>query len=322
MRSVILSAMLTVRVVKQQSRRTRRSLSVMPDIRLLLLSALGLLSAVFAWHWWTSVDRQAEPRVRPMPLQLLIGFVVSFLDTLGIGSLATTTTTFKALRMVPDERLPGTMIVGLTLTVAAQAFIFISRVEIDPLLLLLMISTALLGGWLGAGVVSRLPRRPIQLGMAVALLVAALFMTVAQFDGMPEGGTALSLSGPALWLALGINMLLGALIMLGIGNYGPTFVLLAALGMDPRAAFPIMMGSGAFAALLGSIAFVKRRRQVNQPALGLTLGGIPGVLVAALLVTSLPIALLRWLVIGVVLYAAATMIRAATGAKAGTTSSA
>jgi uncharacterized membrane protein YfcA len=244
-------------------------------------------------------------------VQLLIGFLVNFFDTLGIGSLATTTATFKGLRMVPDERLPATMLVGLALPVAVQALIFISAIQIDPMLLLLMIVTALVGGWLGAGIVSRLPRRPIQLGMGSALLLAALFMTVVQLNRMPVGGTALSLGGSALWLALGVNLILGALLMLGIGNYGPTFVLLSALGMDPRAAFPIMMGSGAFAAMLGCMAFVRRRRVVNQPALGLTIGGIPGVLVAALLVTSLPIGLLRWLVIAVVVYAAISMVRSA-----------
>ena len=181
----------------------------------------------------------------------------------------------------------------------------------------MMIATALLGGWLGAGIVSRLPRRPIQVGMGVALFLAALFMAVSQLNRMPVGGTALSLSGSALWLALGVNFVLGALIMLGIGNYGPTFVLLSALGMDPRAAFPIMMGSGAFAALLGCLEFVKRRNQVNQPAIGLAIGGIPGVLVAALLVTSLPLDILRWLVIAVVVYAAITMLRAAVRGDAG-----
>ena len=279
------------------------------DTRSLLIAAIVLLCALFVWRWWQSIDRASGEPLRPTLLQVVIGFVVSFFDTLGIGSLATTTTAFKTLRMVPDERIPGTMIVGLSLTVAAQALIFISKIEIDPTLLLLMIATALAGGWLGAGVVSRLPRRPIQLGMGIALLTAALFMTVAQLNRMPVGGTALSLDGAALWLALGVNFVLGALIMLGIGNYGPTFVLLSVLGMDPRAAFPIMMGSGAVAALLGCFAFVKRRNQMNQPAIGLALGGIPGVLVAALLVTSLPIELLRWLVIVIVLYAAFTMLR-------------
>jgi len=212
---------------------------------------------------------------------------------------------------VPDERLPGTMIVGLTLCVATQALIFISKIEIDITLLVMMIATALVGGWLGASVVSRLPRRPIQVGMGLALLMAALFMTIAQLNKMPVGGTALTLSGGPLILALGVNFVLGALIMLGIGNYGPTFVLLSALGMDPRAAFPIMMGSGAFAALLGCLEFIKRRNQVNQPAIGLAVGGIPGVLVAALLITNLPIDLLRWLVIVVVVYAGVTMLRPA-----------
>ena len=283
----------------------------MPDLRTLLLATIVALAALFVWTWWRSVDHQSGDRFRPTPVQVLIGFLVSFFDTLGIGSLATTTAAFKALRMVPDERLPATMIVGLVLGVVVQALFFISAIAIDPRLLVLMIGTALAGGWLGAGVVSRLPRRPIQLGMGAALLIAALFMTVAQLGRMPVGGTALSLSGSALGIALGANFVLGALIMLGIGNYGPTFVLLSALGMDPRAAFPIMMGSGAIAALVGSLAFVQRRRQVNQPALGLALGGIPGVLVAALLVTSLPIELLRWLVIVVVVYAAFTMLRPA-----------
>lgn len=291
----------------------------MIDVRFLLLATLAALTVLFVWQWWRSARRRpaegAEARLRPTFVQLVIGFVVNFFDTLGIGSLATTTTAFRALRVVPDERLPGTMIVGLTLPVVSQAFIFIARIDIDPLLLVLMIGTALAGGWLGAGLVSRLPRRPIQLGMGVALLVAALFMTIAQLNRMPVGGTALALHGGALGLALAVNFVLGALIMLGVGNYGPTFVLLSALGMDPRAAFPIMMGSGAFAALLGCLAFVKRRNQVDQPALGLALGGVPGVLVAALLVTGMPIGVLRWLVIAVVGNAAVVMLRS--GARGG-----
>jgi uncharacterized membrane protein YfcA len=283
----------------------------MTDIRVLLLAAIILLATLFVWRWWHSIDRRSGERLRPTLLQIVIGFFVNFFDTLGIGSLATTTAAFKALRMVPDERLPGTMIVGLTLPVVAQALIFITKVEIDSTLLFLMIGTAIAGGFFGAGIVSRLPRRPIQMAMGSALLLAALFMTVAQLNRMPVGGTALSLDGAALWIALGTNFVLGALLMVGVGNYGPTFVLLSALGMDPRAAFPIMMGSGAFAALLGCLAFLKQRSQVNQPAFGLTLGGVPGVLVAALLVTSMPITLLRWLIIGVVMYAAITMLRSA-----------
>ncbi|MFN5599825.1 MAG: sulfite exporter TauE/SafE family protein [Gemmatimonas sp.] len=283
-------------------------------IREALIGAITLLALLFvtvAIRGWRS-QRSSGGSSRPTIGQLLIGVVVNFFDTLGIGSLATTTTAFRTLHMVPDEQLPATMIVGLTLPVVTQALIFITTVQIDPVMLLLMIVAAFVGGWAGAAVVSRLPRRPIQQAMGTALLVAALVMALGQLGLMPTGGGALSLPPGRLALALSINVLFGALVMVGIGNYGPTFVLLSALGMDPRAAFPIMMGSGAFAALVGSMRFVRSGRVVWQPAIGLTLGGVPAVLVAALVVKSLPLDVMRWIVLAVVIYAAITMLRSPT----------
>jgi len=278
----------------------------------LLLTTIVILAVLFLARWISAARGGAHGPWRwPAPVQLLVGVVVNFFDTLGIGSLATTTTAFKALRMVPDHLIPGTMIVGLTLAVATQALIFITVVEIDTTLLALMIGTALTGGWLGAGVVSHLPQRPIQAGMGTALLVAAAFMALSQLGLMPGGGEALGLAGGRLVLALAVNFVLGALIMVGVGNYGPTFVLLSVLGMDPRAAFPIMMGSGAFAALLGGLRFLEAGRFSLRPAVGLSLGGIPAVLVAGLLVKSMPIATLRWVVVVVVAYAAFVMLRSA-----------
>jgi uncharacterized membrane protein YfcA len=82
------------------------------------------------------------------------------------------------------------------------------------------------------------------------------------------------------------------------------------LGMDPRAAFPIMMGSGAFVATIAGVRFVRRERFRGAAALGLALGGIPGVIVAAWLVQSLPLDALRWLVLIVVVYTSVTLLRA------------
>ena len=68
------------------------------------------------------------------------------------------------------------------------------------------------------------------------------------------------------------------------------------------------------AALTGAAASV-RHIQIGQIdiriVLGLAIGGIPAVLVAAFMVKSMPLEYLRWLVIVVVLYAAAVMVRAA-----------
>ena len=242
-------------------------------------------------------------------MQIAIGFVTDFFDTLGIGSFATTTTAYKLLRVVPDERVVGTMLIGHSLPVVVQAFIFLVVVEVDPVVLALLIAVSVLGSWLGAGVASRLPRRPIQIGMGIGLFAAAFFMLMSQLGMFPGGGTALTLTPGKLVIALVANFSLGALLMLGIGSYAPSLILFSVLGMDPRAAFPIMMSSGAMMAMAGGLRFMTAGRFDTRAALGLTLGGIPGVLVAGLLVRSLPLSVLRWVVVGVVIYAAAMMLR-------------
>src|SRR6185436_1645917 len=123
----------------------------------------------------------------------------------------------------------------------------------------------------------------------------------------PSGGNAFALTRSALALALAINFLLGALLTLGIGNYAPSLIMFSLLGMDPRAAFPIMAGAGAFVATIAGIRFINAGRLQWRTALGLTAGGIPGVIVAAWLVQSLPLETLRWLVLAVVSYASVTL---------------
>jgi uncharacterized membrane protein YfcA len=171
-----------------------------------------------------------------------------------------------------------------------------------------LIVACVTGGWLGAGVVASLSRRAVRLGMGCALLVAVLFMLLGMLGQFPAGGSALALTPRAFALALVVNFLLGALVTLGVGNYAPSLIMFSLLGMDPRAAFPIMAGSGAFVATIAGIRFINAGRIHWRAALGLTLGGIPGVIVAAWLVQSLPLQALRWLVLIVVAYAAVTLL--------------
>jgi uncharacterized membrane protein YfcA len=285
-------------------------------IRDVLLAALAALSIVFVAVWRRSAASQqdgpaAERKRRPSGVQIAIGFVTDFFDTLGIGSFATTTTAYKMLRVVPDERIVGTMLIGHSLPVVTQAFIFLVVVQVDPIVLASLVAVSVIGSWLGAGVASKLPRRPIQLGMGIGLFAAAFFSLMSLVGMFPGGGTALTLTPVTLAIALAFNFILGALLMLGIGNYAPSLILFSMLGMDPRAAFPIMMASGAMMAMAGGLRFMKAGRFDSRAALGLTLGGIPGVLVAGLLVRALPLLVLRWMVLVVVVYAAASMLRSA-----------
>jgi uncharacterized membrane protein YfcA len=289
------------------------------DPKLLLLAALALFVVFYVGVWITTVRRGIVPpgeegRVKfPRWIELTIGFVTNFFDTLGIGSFAPTTAAFKALKAVPDERIPGTLNVGHTLPTVAQAFIFVAIIQVDFMTLVLMIAAAVVGSWLGAGVVARWPRRNIQIGMGGALLVAAILFAMTNLQLFPGGGTALELTGVRLALGLAGNFALGALMTLGIGLYAPCMILVAVLGMNPTAAFPIMMGSCAFLMPVGSARFIRERKYSLRPALGLALGGIPAVLIAALIVKSLNVVAVRWLVVAVVLYTSFTMLRSAFG---------
>ena len=98
---------------------------------------------------------------------------------------------------------------------------------------------------------------------------------------------------------------------LGIGIYAPTIITVSLLGMNPVAAFPIMMGASAYLMPVASVQFIKAKKYGVRAALGLALGGLPAVLIAFFIVKSLPLNAMRWLVVVVVLYAAIAMLRSA-----------
>lgn len=241
------------------------------------------------------------------PLLLALGFGIDFLDTLGVGSFATTTTALKLGNLVDDENIPGTLNVGHSLPTIVEAILYITVIQVEIITLVSIIAAGAIGAWFGAGVVCGLPRRKIQLGMALALLVTAVFITLRQLHLFPPGGDALGLTGGALLAGIMANLILGSLASLGIGNYAPSMAVVSLLGMNPTTAFPIMMGSAALILPAAAVRFVKSGRYDRPTALAMTLGGIPGVLVAAFIVKSLPLDAVRWLVVGVLLYTSVSM---------------
>jgi uncharacterized membrane protein YfcA len=285
-----------------------------------LLTALGALTAVFVGLWGRAIaaarstvtsggalEPAAEARF-PTPLQTVVGAVTNFFDTLGIGSFATTTAIFRLKQMVPDRIIPGTLNTGHTLPTVAQAFIYTSIIPVDVPTLVSMIAAAVLGAWLGAGVVAGWSKQKVQIGMGGALLAAAVFMFMRQMNLFPPGSEEIGVRGAKLAIAIGGNFMLGALMTLGIGLYAPCMVLVGLLGMSEKTAFPIMMGSCAFLMPVGSLRFIREQCYSLRNALGLALGGIPGVLVAAYIVKQLELGTVRWLVIVVVVYTAVTLL--------------
>lgn len=243
----------------------------------------------------------------------VVSFVANFFDTLGIGSFATTTSAFRQFKLVPDEQIPATLNVGYVIPTVAQAFIYTQLVPVEPTTLISLIAAAVLGAWLGAGVVSRWPRRQIQLVMGIALIVFATIMLLGQpqIGLLPVGGDALELTGGKLAIGVLGNFMLGAMMPAGIGLYGPCMILIYMLGMKPTAAFPIMMGSCAFLMPLASVRFIRTGTYAKNAVIGMLIAGIPAVFMAAFIVKSLDLAKVKWLVVAVVAYAAISLLRAA-----------
>lgn len=241
----------------------------------------------------------------------LIGFVVNFFDVLGIGAFAPQAALLKFTKQTEDRVIPGTMNISNTVPVLLQAIIFIKIIEVDAITLIVMLATATAGAIIGAGVVAKLPERKIQLTMGIALFATAFIMLSSMMGWMPAGGNTIGLTGGKLIIAAVANFILGALMTAGIGLYAPCMALVFVLGMSPAVAFPIMMGSCAFLMPPASVKFIKEGAYNRKSALGMAIPGSIGVLIAALVVKSLPLNILRWVVMAVVVYTSIVMLRAA-----------
>jgi uncharacterized membrane protein YfcA len=252
-------------------------------------------------------------RVRPNLEAVALGAVVNFFDTLGIGSFATTTAWMRFRRMVPDRLIPPTMLAGLTPPVMAESIIFLILlgVLVDPVLLFGCAIATFAGGLVGAPLVARARVWIVQLTVAIGLLLAAAAYVMTNLHLFPGGGTAAGLPPVQTIIAIVASFGFGLLANFGVGNYAPSLVMLSLMGMDPRLCFPIMAAGGSLMGAGAATRHVKIGQIDLRIVLGLALGGIPAVLVAALIVKSMPLELLRWLVLVVVLYAAAVMLRAA-----------
>lgn len=279
---------------------------------LLLKAILGMLTGLFSLTYFRDVirNRSGKP-AKAMPARLGIGFATNFFDTLGIGSFAQQTALFKFFRLVDDRLIPGTMNVGDTIPTVIQAFIFMTVVDIDKVTLISVAASASMGALLGARFVARLSRPRIQTGMGIGLLLVGFLILSGLLNLLPLGGEATGLSGWKLLLIAITSFIFGALQTIGVGFYAPCMAMVFALGMHPLTAFPLMMTSTALLMLAGSSQFIKKNSYDRQTALALSVAGAVGVFVAAYVVKSLPLIVLKWIVCAVVFHTSVSMLRSA-----------
>ena len=275
----------------------------------------GIWIILMMFYYYTFIKDYKQVKVSgeldevSVPKVGAVGFITNFFDTLGIGSFAPTVAFNKFLKMgVRDRELPGLLNVGDTLPVMCEAIIFTTVIAVEPITLVTMLAASAIGSWLGAGVIAKLNEVKIQKIMGVALLVTGILMTLGSLSLMPGGGDAIGLTGGKLIMGIVGNFILGALMTAGIGLYAPCMALVYFLGMSPAVAFPIMMGSCATLMPVCSVKFIKEGAYPRKASLLLGLFGAIGVFIAAYIVKSLPLNILKWLVIVVIFYTSISML--------------
>jgi len=280
-------------------------------IVMLLVAALSAVAFAYAAYLLAAAARTAQ--LRPKGEGVVLGAITNFFDTLGIGSFAPSIAWMRLRKIVPDRLIPMTMLAGYILPSLLQGIIFMALlgVRIDPWLILSCVIAMVIGGLFSPPLAARSPVRLIQAIVGVALLVAAFFYTLSNLGLMPAGGDATSLPLGKAAIAVAAHFVFGLLLAFGVGNYAPTLALLSLMGMDPRLAFPIMASAAGFSGAAAAARCMNLMKLDLRLALGLALGAIPAVLVAAFLVKEMPLTTLRWLVVVVVSYAGITLLLAA-----------
>ncbi|MEL0529363.1 sulfite exporter TauE/SafE family protein [Lactobacillus jensenii] len=250
-------------------------------------------------------QEKADGRILPFT-----SFIMFFLSTFGISDFAIGTVLYPKLNWVSIKKLPGTLNTECVIPVAVMALSYITAITVDIKTLIVCIVCQVIGAYIGPYFVVKLPEKVIKQFISIGLIIAAVLIVAGQLNMIPSNGTATGLTGGKLILAGFLLFIYGALNNIGIGSYALTMVTVYLLGLNPVAAFPIMMGACTFSVPIGSAQFVKFGDYSRKITLFTSTFGVLGVLAAVFLVKSLDTYMLKWLVVIVLLYSAISMMMA------------
>lgn len=242
-----------------------------------------------------------------------IGYVTDLLDTLGIGTFATTTTLFKLTKLVEDDRkIPATMATAHGIPVLLEALLFITIVKVDTTTLVAMATASFLGALVGTRVTQNWNTQMVQRILGCLLIIAAGIMVYRMLTnpGADIATDVRGLTGFKLLIGMAFDFVIGMLLTMGLGNYAPELIFFSLMGIHPAIALPVMMLNAAIMLSTSSLQFIKSDR-ISWPGLfGIIVGGILGVLTAAFFLSNLNVDSLKILVVFIASYTGLTLLRA------------
>jgi uncharacterized membrane protein YfcA len=271
-----------------------------------ILALIVLVNGYFAYLFIVDFIRHKSEAWKEPGSNLFymaLGIISQFFSTFGVSDFAMCTVVYRFTKTVEDKKIPGTLNAQCAIPVAFMALAYITVIKVDAATLIILIIAQSLGSYLTPRIVVKLPVGKIRLGIGIGLLGAAFFILAGQAHLIPSSGNLTGFGGARLMTAALAVFIFGALNNIGIGSYAPTMATIYALGIDPRVAFPIMMGGCAFSCAVGAMEFVRLGGYYRKPTLWFSTVGLVGVAAAVYLVKSMNVDLIKWVIFVVVLYA-------------------
>ncbi len=278
----------------------------------ILLSLVILLIIVFMTYLIIDIFKHKEDYKKEKINRIflvIITPVIYFFSTFGVSDFAICSVIYPKLKWVKIKKLPGTVNASSLIPTAVMALIYMSSVNVDIKTLTICIIAQVLGGYLGPEIVVKLDEELIKKLIGIGLLVVSFVILLGQINIVPINGVSTELTGIKLVIGAFCLFIFGALNNIGIGSFSLTMVTMYLLGMNPIAAFPIMMGATTFSVGVGSMQFIRLNEYNRKITLYSSTFGIIGVVIAAYIVKSLDTYYIKWIVMFVLLIAAYTMLK-------------
>lgn len=254
-------------------------------------------------HWQTIKQDPASTMIL-----IISSPIIFFCSALGISDFTLSTLFYRKMNFLNDKKLPGTLNTQCVAPVAVMAIAFISVIQVDTTTLLVCIISQMIGAHFGPRIMVKFSLKAIRLIIALGMLSSMFFILAGKFNLMPYGGVENGLDSARLIIAAACLMTFGALNSLGIGSYTPTLVTLYILGLNPLAAFPIIMGAAAFSVPLSSIQYIKYGLYSRKVTLIAGSFGVLGACVGVQFLHALDISKLQWLIVIILFYSSLNLL--------------
>lgn len=239
-----------------------------------------------------------------------VSALAMFLGTFGLSDTAVSTGMYEALHLVPDKKVPGTIITGAVIPVGVMSAAFLTMQNVDMPFLTGCVLMETAGALLGVRVIVRLREKTMQSLIGIALLFTAAMILVRFVLSGISTGTAASLSGWKMAVAFLFFFVFGALNMAGIGATVPDMAILLLLGMQPVLVYPIVMTGNFVSCVAGAMRFLKTD-MYSRKALAASVIGAAAVIAAVWIVGSIPADIIQIGMIFLMIICAAGMFRKA-----------